>query len=181
MTKRRSLGGRVAAYGCLLGSVLLLTGCMPPPQPTVHQQPSGSSAMDAALMRAVSSIQQVTDNLRAAHGVAWQGVYQGFPHRDGAPVAASAKPQPPVSGPLSQRMYVQWSGPVNTLLEALALKMGWQYRDESGMGNHLDVSVYGRHRTVLSILQSVASQLPNSVVLRVTPGSLSLREAPSHE
>ena len=174
MTKRTFLLRRPVFYGLIFGSALLLTGCMPPP--AVHTVSSASVAMDQSLMRSVASIQRVTDNLRAAHGVAWHGVYQGYPFRDGTPVPSVAKPKLPIVGPLAQRMYVQWSGPVNTLMKALALKMGWRYQDASGMGDQLDVSVTGRHDTVLHILKVVASQLPDSVTVRVTPGHLSLRD-----
>lgn len=173
MTKRTFSLRRPVFYGLIFGPVLLLTGCMPPP--AAHVTSSASVAMDQSLMRSVASIQQVTDNLRAAHSVAWKGVYQGYPFRD------SKHPVPdklhsPIVGPLAQRMYVQWSGPVNALMKALALKMGWRYQDVSGMGDQLDVSVTGRHETVLHILRVVASQLPDSVTVRVTPGHLSLRD-----
>jgi hypothetical protein len=136
--------------------------------------------MNVALMKSVQQIQQVTDNLRAAHSVAWKGVYQGYPMKDGVSVKADHPPVPmavpstPVVGPLSQRMYVQWSGSVDVLGQALAEKLGWTFADASGMGNQLDVSVYGQHETVLSILRRMSSQLPDSVTVRVTPGKIIL-------
>ncbi len=159
--------------------VLLLSGCMAPPPVTPANQVQHPN-MDAELMKSVQAIQQVTNNLRAEHSVAWHGVYQGFPMQDGVspsnsqpPVPASPSPGP-TSGPLSQKMYVQWSGPVNVLGKALAQKLGWRYRDRSGMGGQMDVSVYGRNLSVLSILKVMASQLPDSVSLSVKPGLITL-------
>lgn len=179
---QKIFGWRWMLRGLVFAPALLLTGCMPPPAMR-SPQPSADAGMDQALMRSVASIQRVTDNLRAAHGVAWQGVYQGFPLRgaDGA-APVDAKPKPPIAGPLAQRMYVQWSGPVNTLMKALALQMGWRYQDASGMGDQLDVSVYGRHDTALHVLRVVASQLPDSVAIKVEPGVIRLRATGrSHE
>jgi len=171
----------VSSFGWISLSALLLAGCAMPPRPTpVSEVPHPN--MDAALMRSVSQIQQVTDDLRAAHSVAWQGTYQGFPMRDGVSPSDRQPPVPqvapvtsgPGNGPLAQRMYVQWSGPVDTLGRALAEKLGWIYQDSSGLGDQLDVSVYGRNETVLNILRTMARQLPDSVSLRVTPGKIVL-------
>ena len=134
-------------------------------------------------MRSVSQIQQVTDNLRAAHGVAWQGTYQGFPMNDGVSPSDHQPPVPqvapvtsgPGNGPLAERMYVQWSGPVNTVGRALAQKLGWVYQDTSGLGDQMDVSVYGRNETVLNLLRTIARQLPDSVSLSVVPGKIVLQ------
>ncbi|MHB1630866.1 MAG: hypothetical protein ACYCQL_01430 [Acidithiobacillus sp.] len=168
--------------GLILLPAVLLSGCAPSPL----APPAGGGPhpnMDAALMKSVLDIQQVTDNLRAAHSVAWRGVYQGFPMRDGVSPSNGHPPVPtvtashPASGPLAQKMYVQWSGAANVLGQALAQKLGWRYQDKSGMGGQMDVSVYGRDESVLSILKTMAAQLPDSVSLSVTPGRITLNRA----
>lgn len=180
-----------------LASVVFLSGCAV--QPSVNKSensqlsPTQSQQMDMSLVDSVQSIQQVTNNLRAAHSVAWHGKYQGFPmpqdshsgttgewrttSNDQPPVPPAANPDQPVSGPLGKTMYVQWSGPVNALGKALAEKLGWTYTDQSGTGDIMDVSVYGKHLTVLSVLKKMAAQLPNSVILKVEPGQIILEGA----
>ncbi|MBU2742513.1 hypothetical protein [Acidithiobacillus albertensis] len=156
----------------------LLAGCAHLPQPAPSDVPHPN--MDRSLMQSVRQIQQVTDNLRAAHSVAWHGVYQGFPMNDGTAPSDGGYPVPQISasapkaGPLATRMYVQWSGSANILGKALAQKLGWRYQDSSGLGGQLDVSVYGRNESVLSILKTMAAQLPDSVSLQVTPGHINL-------
>lgn len=176
-------GSRLLRFGWMWLPVVLLSGCVPPPQAPLAGGASHPD-MDMALLKSVRQIQQVTNDLRAAHSVAWHGVYQGFPMRDGV---SPSERQPPeaaalttaASGPLSQKMYVQWSGSANVLGQALAQKLGWRYRDASGMGGQLDVSVYGRNESVLSILKAMAAQLPDSVSLSVVPGRITLNGARS--
>jgi hypothetical protein len=171
-----------SSFSLIFLSGLSLAGCAMAPRPTpVSDVPHPN--MDAALMRSVSQIQQVTDNLRAAHSVAWQGTYQGFPMNDGVSASNRQPPIPqvapvtsgPGNGPLAQKMYVQWSGPVDTIGRALAQKLGWNYQDTSGSGEQMDVSVYGRNETVLNILRTMAKQLPDSVSLSVSPGEIVLK------
>lgn len=179
-----------------LSSIVLLSGCAMHPVSSPTNNVSNfqyQNRMSQTLMDSVQSIQRVTNNLRAEHSVAWHGKYQGFPmpqdQHDGPagqwrttseqqpPVPAAAHPTAPVSGPLGQTMYVQWSGPVNTLGKALAEKLGWTYTDLSGMGQQMDVSVYQKHNTVLHVLKKMAAQLPNSVTLKVEPGQIILEGA----
>lgn len=161
---------------------VLLSGCAPPPQLPATPATQG---MGSTLRASIQQIAAVTDELRAAHNVAYAPDYRGFPLR--APSAgaghvvplSSVQPavgidQLPQGSPLLARVYTQWSGPLSPFLSRLAAQMGWQYADRLQGYTDPDVVVKADNAAVLSVLQDISRQTPASVVVRVLPGRLVL-------
>ncbi len=162
-----------------------LSACAHMPPTTANAQPvpssaAASGAMNQQLLRQVSSIAQLTDDIRATSGTTWSPHYNGFSARtpDTTPHGSTAQSMVPahVSGPLGQAVYVQWSGSARVFLRALAQKMGYTFENRLGGIPSPDVAIDANGGNILSVLRTVAIQLPNDMTVKVDPGRLVLMQ-----
>lgn len=187
--KMRFYGVRAAVRAMVVGALgTSLAACahMPPVSgasaqaQSVPSSTAASAAMSQQLLRQVSSIAQLTDDIRATNGTTWSPHYNGFSARtpDTTPHGSTAQSMVPehVSGPLGQAVYVQWSGSARVFLQALAQKMGYTFDNRLGDVPSPDVAIDANGGNILSVLRTVAIQLPNDMTVKVDPGRLVLMQ-----
>ncbi len=173
-------GGYFFRGGALvLASCIALSGCdAMAQQPAPPSTSSSNAAMDQALLKQVSSIADLADNIRATSGTTFAPNYNGFTARtpDQRPHGSTAASMVPahISGPLGQKVYVQWSGSASVFLQALAQKMNYRFENRLNGMPSPDVAINAKASRIFSVLRTVAIQLPDNMTVKVDPGKLVL-------
>jgi hypothetical protein len=160
-------------------SCTVLAGCAgmapPPPGPSTV---ASDQAMNRALLRQVSRIASLADNIRATSGTTWSPHYNGFTARtpDQRPHGSTAATMMPkqVAGPLGQKVYVQWSGSATVFLKALAGRMDYGFQSHLRGMPSPDVAINANGYPILDVLRTVAIQLPDDMTVKADPGMLIL-------
>lgn len=132
-----------------------LSGCATAPSPVV----SGTSVEDQALMHSVQQVERTTALLRTA-----MKPYEGFPTP-----SPTARPEGADTVPLElmhTRINFQWDGDAAVALKSIADRLGFVFIN-SHVGEPYRVNLAMQDVTVRAVLDDVARQLPDTVVVRL--------------
>lgn len=160
--------------------ILMAAGCAAPPK-----APSGPSAFDLSLEKAVQQVAGVTAQLRENQGNPPPGQANGFPLPKTvtlpAPVVDSKiTPPPRATPPQPEKAPVETpragldnevsihvvAMPIDTVLKLLAEQLGWTYA-HNGNPSGIKITLSAKKQTIRTVLEEISKQMPKDATLHV--------------